>query len=660
MANLVPVDFDPFASSDGAQPRGVRNNNPLNIEAGSFTQSQPGFSGSDGRFARFESPDQGFAAAENLLNVYGQKHGINTVAGVINRWAPSSDGNPVNAYAAHVARSIGVDPNQPIDLRDPATRAKMADAMATFENGRPIPRATDASAQPSQTNEGAARLVPVDHDPFSGAPASFNSRFGKFDRPLDGGDNLRAGLLDKSQAMTRGQALPPSNQMLTEYTNVLGAASQGTAPSVDRYKGKLVSADVFETDSGEVAYRDPQSGKIVPTDSKTQIALRDPVDGQIKVFSRSDDTNESGIVGASRVLSQGLAAGAPTARPGLAEPVAKSVVPRASEIAATAKPYYKAFRNEAGKIALSADDSASIASRLRGALDRVNLTEDMAGAPAKAALKMLEDGTVSTLDDLQKVKRVAGRGFNNSEKDARDAAAAISGEVGRIISDVSKSAAQNLRMADDIFSTSRSVQDLQRKASIADLRTGRAGYGGNAVNSMRQVLSPIVENSINGKTTGFQPGEIAAIREIVEGTPATNALRTVGQLSPSKGILATVAAGSTGGVTGVVGAISNKAAAVLTGKQIDRLTELVAKRSPKYAEAVDKALSRYEQAQASFVNNPAPNTFAGYLSASRALSAGFARDGINVTSGDLLRSIQGPVKSAADDEQPKPERVGNQ
>lgn len=141
--DLIPAQ----PNGGGAQPRGVRNNNPLNIEAGSFTQSQPGFSGSDGRFARFESPDQGFAAAENLLNVYGQKHGINTVAGVINRWAPSSDGNPVTAYAAHVARSIGVDPNQPIDLRDPATRAKMADAMATFENGRPVPRTTDMSAQ---------------------------------------------------------------------------------------------------------------------------------------------------------------------------------------------------------------------------------------------------------------------------------------------------------------------------------------------------------------------------------------------------------------------------------------------------------------------------------------------------------------------------------
>lgn len=501
-------------------------------------------------------------------------------------------------------------------------------------------------------------------DQFDGTqqrqPESFNNRFGNFQSPADGGNAMRAGLGDQAQKMMRGPAVSPGAQMLTEHTNVLDAARQGTTPGIDRYKGKLVSTDVFQNDSGEITYRDPQSGAIVPTDSKKHVALRDPVDGQIKIFSRGEDTNESGIVGASRVLSQGLAAGAPTARPGLAEPVAKSVVPRASEIASTAKPYYQAFRNEAGQITLSADDTASIATRLRGALDKVNLTEDMAGAPAKAALKMIEDGTVQTLDDLQKVKRVAGRGFGNSEKDARDAAAAISREVGRIISDVSKSAAQNLKTADDIFSTSRSVQELQRKAAVADLRTGRAGYGGNSVNNMRQVLSPIVEKAISGKVTGFQPAEIAAMKEIVEGTATTNALRTVGQLSPSKGILATAAAGSTGGVTGVVGALSNKAAAVLTGKQVERLNELVAKRSPKYAEAVTKAVDRYEQSQAAFVNNPSPNTFAGYLSASRALSAGFARDGISVTSADLLRSFQGPMKSAADNKQPESERVGNQ
>jgi hypothetical protein len=150
------------------------------------------------------------------------------------------------------------------------------------------------------------------------------------------------------------------------------------------------------------------------------------------------------------------------------------------------------------------------------------------------------------------------------------------------------------------------------------------------------------------------------MREIVEGTPTTNVLRQVGALSPSKGIMQIGGAGAAGFTFGpgvglaipAIGAASNKVAAILTGKQIDRLKELVAKRSPAYAEAVKKAAERWERAQSEFVNQPSPNRFAAYLSASRAFSSGLMRDGIQVSSGDLLRAIQAPMKGAAEDEQP--------
>lgn len=120
----------------GPQPRGIRNNNPLNIEAGNFTQGQPGMTGSDGRFARFENMDQGMSAAGNLLDVYAKK-GINTVSGVIGRWAPAGENN-VAAYAGSVARDLGVKPDDPIDLTNPETKQKLVMAMGKVENGRPI------------------------------------------------------------------------------------------------------------------------------------------------------------------------------------------------------------------------------------------------------------------------------------------------------------------------------------------------------------------------------------------------------------------------------------------------------------------------------------------------------------------------------------------
>lgn len=511
------------------------------------------------------------------------------------------------------------------------------------------------SAMGPQTNDMAARSKPGLFDDIPAANP-VEERF-----PAEQPDNpeLRTALTQRAAEMTRGPELAPSQRMAVDFENVVGAASQGTNPNVDRYSGRLVSDQAFQGDDGQIYYKDPASGQVVPTNSATQVAIRDPADGVVKVFSRAEDTNEGAAVGVARVLSPGLAAGAPMARPSIPMPSAAQIAPKASDIFATAKPYYRAFKNEAGKIEVPADTASGIANQLRGALERVNLTEEMAGAPARSALSMLESGKVTSLADLQKVKRMAGRGFNSAEKDVRDGASALSGEISKVIAQVSKEAGSNLKTGDTIHSTARAVQDLQRKADVADLRAGSGGYGGNAVNSMRQVLKPIVQKSVEGKMTGFKPDEIQAMREIVEGTTLTNALRGVGQLSPSKGIIQTVGAGGAMYAAGPValaipalGAASNKLATLLTGQQIGRLQTLVAKRSPAYAQAVAKATRRYEQSQAAFISNPSPNKFAGYLSASRALSAGLTRDGIPVSSGDLLRAIQAPAKSAAESEEP--------
>src|SRR6478752_1846221 len=134
---------------DMSLPRGIRNNNPLNIEAGDFTKGQPGFTGSDGRFARFDTPDSGMAATNKLLDTYQNKYGLNTVSGIINRWAPPGE-NDSRGYAASVAGGMGVSPDQPLT---PDQRPALIAAMGQFENGRPIKM---AQAQPT----GDATLLP--------------------------------------------------------------------------------------------------------------------------------------------------------------------------------------------------------------------------------------------------------------------------------------------------------------------------------------------------------------------------------------------------------------------------------------------------------------------------------------------------------------------
>lgn len=126
-------------------PRGLRNNNPGNIEDGKFAKSLPGYVGSDGRFAVFDSLDAGAHAMQKLLSGY-QRKGITTVDGVINRWAPPTE-NDSRAYAQTVAKHLGVKPGDTIDLNDPDTLSKLSTAMAGVENGRAVPLAyIDGSA----------------------------------------------------------------------------------------------------------------------------------------------------------------------------------------------------------------------------------------------------------------------------------------------------------------------------------------------------------------------------------------------------------------------------------------------------------------------------------------------------------------------------------
>lgn len=121
-------------AGSGAAPRSERNNNPGNIEDGQFAKSLPGYKGSDGRFAIFETPEAGAGAQVALLGSYG-KRGINTVEGIINRWAPPSDNNPTPAYVDYVAKRVGVDAKTPLNMSDPATLQRVAGAIKEFEGG---------------------------------------------------------------------------------------------------------------------------------------------------------------------------------------------------------------------------------------------------------------------------------------------------------------------------------------------------------------------------------------------------------------------------------------------------------------------------------------------------------------------------------------------
>lgn len=118
------------ATTPGGGNRGLRNNNPGNIEYGPFAIKH-GAIGTDGRFAIFPTIEIGRAAANSLLDSY-QRQGINTIGGIINRYAPKKDHNDVVAYGAALSKATGRGLN---DQLLPSDRAALLAAIFAHESG---------------------------------------------------------------------------------------------------------------------------------------------------------------------------------------------------------------------------------------------------------------------------------------------------------------------------------------------------------------------------------------------------------------------------------------------------------------------------------------------------------------------------------------------
>lgn len=120
--------------------RGIRNHNPGNIERGANWQglAEPHEMTSEqkaeDRFCVFRSPEWGIRAIVRILQTYRRKYGIDTVQGIISRWAPPGE-NDTGAYVAHVADAIGVRPTEQVDTTDPEFLVPLVKAIIAHENG---------------------------------------------------------------------------------------------------------------------------------------------------------------------------------------------------------------------------------------------------------------------------------------------------------------------------------------------------------------------------------------------------------------------------------------------------------------------------------------------------------------------------------------------
>ena len=119
------------------QPRGLRNNNPLNIRKNSNTQWLGQTDRQEDRaFVQFRSMAYGYRAAFKLLQNYRTLYDCMTLRQFIQRWAPPAE-NDTDAYTKSVARMAGIRPDAllPSPRKAKALWVKIVAGMHQVENG---------------------------------------------------------------------------------------------------------------------------------------------------------------------------------------------------------------------------------------------------------------------------------------------------------------------------------------------------------------------------------------------------------------------------------------------------------------------------------------------------------------------------------------------
>lgn len=115
-------------------PLGIRNNNPGNLRP-----SSPPFLGQvgeNGGFAVYDAMSNGIRALAKNLRAYFEAHGLNTIRGIITRWAPAADHNNTDAYIAAVSETCDVGPDAKLNVLEPDTMYWIVVGIGEHENGR--------------------------------------------------------------------------------------------------------------------------------------------------------------------------------------------------------------------------------------------------------------------------------------------------------------------------------------------------------------------------------------------------------------------------------------------------------------------------------------------------------------------------------------------
>lgn len=115
-------------------PRGIRNNNPLNIRVGNSWRGEVSHS-TDKSFEQFQTMEYGIRAGFVILKRYINHYGRNTIRKIISAWAPYNENN-TEVYIQTVSIRSGIAAEQPVRFEDKDTMVDIVSAMICVECGK--------------------------------------------------------------------------------------------------------------------------------------------------------------------------------------------------------------------------------------------------------------------------------------------------------------------------------------------------------------------------------------------------------------------------------------------------------------------------------------------------------------------------------------------
>lgn len=116
--------------------RGIRNCNPGNIRITKDKWQGLRPVQEDPQFFQFTEMRWGYRALIRTLQNYRRRHGCQTIADFIRRWAPSNENN-TSGYISRVCKEMQVPSTYVPDVDDKATMCAFAASISQVENGIP-------------------------------------------------------------------------------------------------------------------------------------------------------------------------------------------------------------------------------------------------------------------------------------------------------------------------------------------------------------------------------------------------------------------------------------------------------------------------------------------------------------------------------------------